>query len=162
MSISVYIFIRIKYPIVISAGTITDETVELVDGYMIVQKVKAKATVEDVTREAGQPNPEFTLVYEGLVNDDTVPVWLEEPVFTCEATETSPEGEYPITVTAVAESYKLTFVAGTLTVTPSTTGIVSIDNGQLTIDNEYYNLNGQRVNEPKKGLYIIKGKKIIR
>lgn len=109
-----------KYPIHISAGTITDETVELVEGYMIVQKVKAQATVQDATREAGQENPEFTLVFEGLVNDETEPVWTEEPVFSCEATADSPEGDYPITVTATAESYKLTFVAGTLTVTPST------------------------------------------
>ena len=119
-----------KYPITISAGTITDETVELIDGYLIVQKVNAQATVQDATREAGQENPEFTLAFEGLVNDETVPVWLEEPVFTCEATIDSPEGEYPITVTAMAESYKLTFVAGTLTVTPSTTGIRQIDKSE--------------------------------
>lgn len=151
-----------KYTISISRGTIVDESVELIDGYMIIQKVKAKATVQDATREAGQENPEFTLAFEGLVNDETEPVWITEPVFTCEATVDSPEGEYPITVTAEAESYKLTFVAGTLTVTPSTTGIRSIDNGQFTMDNEVYNLNGQRVAQPTKGLYIRDGKKVIK
>lgn len=41
-----------------------------------------------------------------------------------------------------------------------TTGIQSIDNSQLTIDN-YYNLNGQRVAQPKKGLYIVNGRKVV-
>ena len=43
-----------------------------------------------------------------------------------------------------------------------TTGISAIDNGQLTMDNaEVYNLNGQRVNQPTKGLYIVNGKKVV-
>ena len=40
------------------------------------------------------------------------------------------------------------------------TGIEEIDNSQLTIDN-VYNLNGQRVTQPRKGLYIVNGKKLI-
>ena len=40
------------------------------------------------------------------------------------------------------------------------TGIKAIDNSQLTIDN-VYNLNGQRVAQPTKGLYIVNGKKVI-
>ena len=43
-----------------------------------------------------------------------------------------------------------------------TTGIMSVDNGQLTVDSsEVYNLNGQRVAQPTKGLYIVNGKKVI-
>ena len=41
-----------------------------------------------------------------------------------------------------------------------TTGIKTIDNSQLTIDN-YYNLAGQRMAQPTKGLYIINGKKVV-
>jgi len=42
------------------------------------------------------------------------------------------------------------------------TGINSIDNGQLTIDNaKIYNLAGQRVSKAQKGLYIVNGKKVI-
>ncbi|MBO4551416.1 MAG: C10 family peptidase, partial [Bacteroidaceae bacterium] len=40
------------------------------------------------------------------------------------------------------------------------TGIRSIDNGQLTIDNVIYNLAGQRISKPQKGIIINKGKKI--
>ena len=42
-----------------------------------------------------------------------------------------------------------------------TTGIKAIDNGQLTIDNEVYDLQGRRVTQPTKGLYIVNGKKVI-
>lgn len=42
------------------------------------------------------------------------------------------------------------------------TGIRSIDNGQQTIDNAYYDLSGRRIDNPtKKGVYIKNGKKFI-
>ena len=43
-------------------------------------------------------------------------------------------------------------------------GTTSIDNGQLTIDNEstiIYDLQGRRVTQPGKGVYIVGGKKVI-
>ena len=96
------------------------------------------------------------------MNDETVPVWIEEPVFTVEADETSAPGEYPITVTAVAESYELTFVAGVLTVTESTgaTGIQQVTNGSAAND-KVYTLDGRRANGNTKGVYIKNGKKVI-
>ena len=144
-----------RYPIIISRGTITDESVDFQDGYLVVQKVKAIATVDNVTREAGQPNPEFTLTFSGLVNDEMVPVWLEEPVFTVEADETSAPGEYPITVTAVAESYELTFNAGVLTVTAVVTGLTTVDETD-SHETVYYDLNGRRVDNPQHGIYVKK------
>ena len=42
-----------------------------------------------------------------------------------------------------------------------TTGIAIIDNGQLTIDNSVYDLQGRRVAQPQKGLYIVNGKKVV-
>ena len=59
------------------------------------------------------------------------------------------------------------------TLTFKTTGVVSIENGQLTIDNEAgesYDLQGRKVNgqssmvngQLKKGVYIQKGKKVVR
>jgi hypothetical protein len=41
------------------------------------------------------------------------------------------------------------------------TGIKAIDNGQWTIDNVVYDLQGRRVSNPTKGLYIVNGKKVI-
>lgn len=40
-----------------------------------------------------------------------------------------------------------------------TTGINTVS--RVAINNEYYNLNGQRVAQPTKGLYIMNGKKVI-
>ena len=42
----------------------------------------------------------------------------------------------------------------------NTTGINSVDNGQLTVDS-YYDLQGRRVAQPTKGLYIVNGKKVM-
>jgi hypothetical protein len=46
-----------------------------------------------------------------------------------------------------------------------TQGIISIDNGQLTIDHEtnsWYTVNGVKVKKPvRKGLYIQNGKKVV-
>jgi len=41
------------------------------------------------------------------------------------------------------------------------TAIRTIDNGQLMMDNVYYDLSGRRVNQLTKGLYIVNGKKVI-
>ena len=43
-----------------------------------------------------------------------------------------------------------------------TTGIKSMNNGQLTIDNEaVYDLQGRKVAQPTKGLYIVNGRKVV-
>lgn len=42
-----------------------------------------------------------------------------------------------------------------------TTGISTMHNSQSIMHNEYYNLAGQRVSQPTKGLYIVNGKKMI-
>ena len=57
----------------------------------------------------------------------------------------------------------LTTGARTLTVAFSeggTTGISEIENSKSKIEN-YFNLNGQRVSKPTKGLYIVNGKKVV-
>ena len=133
-----------KYPVVVNMGTITTENVDLVDGYLIVQKVDATATVGNFTREEGLPNPEFGFSsYEGLIALDSIPVWLEEPVFETTADENSPVGEYPITVkSAVAESYNLTFIAGTLTITEATGPRVVTP--PVDLQTEEWLLTGQR------------------
>ena len=41
------------------------------------------------------------------------------------------------------------------------TGVNAIDNGQLTMGNAVYDLQGRRVSRPTKGLYIMNGKKVV-
>ena len=50
--------------------------------------------------------------------------------------------------------FDLNFVDG------ESTGISAIDNGQSTTDS-YYNLAGQRVANPSRGLYIVNGRKVV-
>jgi hypothetical protein len=43
----------------------------------------------------------------------------------------------------------------------TTTGIDSVKGSEIKVSGEYYNLAGQRVAQPTKGLYIVNGKKVI-
>ena len=43
----------------------------------------------------------------------------------------------------------------------NTTGINAVKNAQFTENGEYYNLAGQRVAQPTKGLYIVNGRKVV-
>jgi len=42
-----------------------------------------------------------------------------------------------------------------------TTGIKAVENQKVAMDNKFYNLAGQQVAAPTKGLYIVNGKKVI-
>ncbi|MBR1557733.1 MAG: hypothetical protein IJ647_08250 [Prevotella sp.] len=42
-----------------------------------------------------------------------------------------------------------------------TTGINAVQGSQSKANGDYYNLNGQRVAQPTKGLYIVNGKKVV-
>ena len=43
----------------------------------------------------------------------------------------------------------------------NTTGINAVKGAELKVNGEYYNLAGQRVAQPTKGLYIVNGKKVV-
>ena len=43
----------------------------------------------------------------------------------------------------------------------NTTGIAELKPSRKVEDNNFYNLNGQRVSQPKKGLYIVNGNKVV-
>lgn len=63
---------------------------------------------------------------------------------------------------AAPSAPELNIIVGGENADDITTGISAIDNGRLTIDNaKVYNLNGQRISNPTKGLYIVNGKKVI-
>ena len=42
-----------------------------------------------------------------------------------------------------------------------TTGIDAVQGSEFTVNGEYYNVAGQRVAQPTKGLYIVNGKKVV-
>ena len=74
-------------------------------------------------------------------------------------TADSPAGVYPITVSgAEAQNYVFTYVEGTLTIVDPT-GIDAPRSGkQPTV---LYDLQGRRTTQPRKGLYIQNGVKVV-
>ena len=87
---------------------------------------------------------------------------LSDGKFVRSANGTLPAGKAYLPASAVAGAPSLDIVFDGDNGSDNTTDINSIENGQMTIDNsEIYNLNGQRVAQPTKGLYIVNGRKVI-
>ena len=93
------------------------------DLLITVGKAALTVTVDDVTRGFGQSNPTLTGSILGLKNGDNIAA-----TFSTTATESSPAGTYPITVTLVDPQNRLIYYnvstnLGTLTITnyPSST-----------------------------------------
>ena len=77
-------------------------------------------TADNLTRPQGEANPPLTYTFSGLVNGDTASVVSGTPILSTTATIASPNGQYPIAITArhlSAANYDFTTVGGTLTVT---------------------------------------------
>ena len=105
------------YPITISNADAKNYELTINNGKMTVEKAELTVRAENKSRLYGDANPEFTLSYAGLKNDETVPEWEQEPSIVTTATMKSDVGTYPISVeSAVAVNYNITPVEGTLTV----------------------------------------------
>ena len=64
-------------------------------------------------------------------------------------------GKALLPASVVGSASRLTFVF------EDATGIAYIEHPAFNIDGSVYNLSGQRVGSPKKGLYIVNGKKVV-
>ena len=87
---------------------------------------KAPVTViaNDVKREYGKENPEFTCSYFGFKNNETDSVLITKPTIATTATAESNVGTYPIIASsAEAKNYTFTYERGTLTITQATQAI---------------------------------------
>ena len=77
-------------------------------------------TVNNVSKTYGQNNPAFSVSYNGFVNGDTPSSLGGSLIYTTTATSASPVGAYSVTPSGLTSSkYTITFVNGTLTVTPA-------------------------------------------
>jgi len=110
------------YDIVISKGSVTNSTVNLVKGTLTVTRAPLTVSAGNYTRQEGEPNPTFTPTFSGFKNGETKSVLTRQPTVSCTATASSPAGTYPVTVSgAEAQNYSFSYVSGTLTVTPKST-----------------------------------------
>jgi phosphotransferase system HPr-like phosphotransfer protein len=97
-----------------SAATVTQS-------FTIIPAV-LKVTANNATAAYGQPIPSFTYTYSGFVNSQTASVISGAPSLSTTATQGSPAGNYPITVstgTLAAANYSFLYVNGTLTIQPA-------------------------------------------
>ncbi len=105
------------YPIVVKKGSVTNYNVTYVAGTLTITKAPLTIKAGTYTKKQGEKNPEFTLTYEGFKNNETKAVLTKQPTVSCNATESSAPGEYPVIVSgAEAQNYAITYVNGTLIV----------------------------------------------
>jgi len=153
------------YPIVIKKGSVTNYNDSYVNGTLTITKAPLIVQVGSVTRYQGEENPEFTLSYSGFKNGETESVLIKKPVVTTTATKDSPAGEYEIVVSGgEAQNYEFEYINAKLTVKVPT-GIEEVTQAG-TFD--VYDVKGRKVRSQvttmkglKKGVYIIRGKKVV-
>jgi hypothetical protein len=63
---------------------------------LTVNKVDLTIQVQDERRKKGEPNPAFTLLYDGFKNNETESVLDQLPTISCAADENAPVGFYDI------------------------------------------------------------------
>lgn len=106
---------------VITASQATDGFYPAVSVNQTLTVNKANLTIkaDDKSKPQGDPNPALTVSYTGFVNGESATVLTTPVTISTTATTSSPAGTYPITVSgATATNYNITFVNGTMTVTP--------------------------------------------
>ena len=117
-----------NYPITISGADARNYELTVNSGILTVEKAALTVRAENKNRLYGDSNPEFTLSYSGLKNNETAPEWENVPVIETAATVKSSVGTYPITIKdAVAKNYDITATDGTLTINKASLKIAPKD-----------------------------------
>ena len=149
-----------EYPLVVEAGTITSAGLVLVNGTFTIEPASVTLTARNFTRNIGEENPEFTFTNSSLRNGERLAeILLTQPTLECDATVDSPTGVYEIRISgASAQNYEFQYVNGQLTIIDPT-GVDGVDADKDS--QRYYDLQGRRVLNPKRGLYIVDGKKKV-
>ena len=117
-----------QYPVLcdISGLSAANYTFTLLPGTLTVTPAPLTVAADDKTRVYGDPNPALTGTVTGLKNGDVL-----TPSYSTIAIAGSPVGAYPIVPFlapgAVANNYAITYVNGTLTITPAAL-TVTVDN----------------------------------
>jgi len=118
------------YSITASGAADTDYTISYVSGTLTVTPAALTITANNQTKAYGAGMPTLTASYAGLVNGDTVSSLTILPVLTTTATASShvSGNPYSITVGGAADiDYSLSYVSGTLTITPVSLTITAIN-----------------------------------
>jgi hypothetical protein len=99
-----------------------------VEQTLTVNPAALKITADDASRSYGAANPAFTVSYSGFVNGDGPGQLLSQPTVTTNATSASRVGTYSLTAGgATTPNYIITYVSGTLKVTPALLTVTADD-----------------------------------
>ena len=106
------------YDIIVSKGTVSNYNVTYVAGTLTITKAPLTIAAGTYSKKQGEAMPEFTLTYTGFKNNETKDVLTKLPTVSCNATEASAPGEYPVSVSgAEAQNYDISYTNGKLIVT---------------------------------------------
>jgi hypothetical protein len=116
------------YPITASGAADANYAITFAPGTLTVTRAALTITAENKTKVYGGGLPTLTASYTGFVNGETSAILETQPTLSTAVTTASVVGAYPITASgATAANYAITFVAGTLTVTPAPLAITAIN-----------------------------------
>src|SRR5207253_3169893 len=120
------------YPIVASGAADANYTISFAAGTLPVTPAALTITADDKSKVYGAALPALTASYSGFVNGDTASDLATPVSLSTTATATSAVGPYPITASGAADAnYTISFVAGTLTVTPAALTIRADDKSKV-------------------------------
>lgn len=110
-----------QYAISAIDGVSVNYDLAIDDGTLTITPAPLTIQAKDVTRQYYSENPTFSYGCSGFVNGDDKSVLTLEPTLSSSASLTSNVGEYNIEVNgASSTNYSISYVNGTLTVTPRT------------------------------------------
>jgi hypothetical protein len=105
------------YPITIDVGIDNNYFIQTGSSVLTVTKALLQVRAQNATRAYGEPNPTFTVTFEGFKNDDTQDILTSAPVPYSEAVINSPVGQYPILFGNNSDArYEYTTTNGVLTI----------------------------------------------
>ena len=143
-----------SYTIEVKRGSIKNYNVHFESGSLVITKAPLSISAGSYTKKQGDAMPVFKASYAGFKNGEDESVLTKQPVFSCEANESSAPAEYAVTISgADAENYEISYEQGVLTVTGMPKPIISTDEATLRITTEtdnaaiYYTLDGTEPNE---------------
>jgi subtilisin-like proprotein convertase family protein len=120
------------YPITASAAVGTNYSISYVAGTLTVSTAPLSITADDKSKLYGAELPTLTASYSGFVNGDDASDLGTAVTLSTTATASSTIGTYPITASAaVGTNYSISYVAGTLTITPAPLNITANDTNKV-------------------------------
>jgi hypothetical protein len=121
-----------KYAIDASGAVNPNYTITFVPGILTINQAPLLISADNKPRMYGSPLPALTVGYSGFVNGDSAASLTTAPTLTTTASATSPVGTYAIMVAGAVDSdYNITYIDGTLTITPATLTITADSKSKL-------------------------------